>query len=137
MLSVQTVCLTLAGVIAIAFGLKYMLAREFMGYHATVAQRSWAELPSGVQAIVLGMYTIMGGGFISFGAALLWLLLPLNEGARWAALAALTITVTSLVPVVYVTVWLRRLQPKARTPVVPAVLVLVLAVVGAAAPLLR
>ena len=137
MLSVQTVCLTLAGVIAIAFGLKYMLAREFMGYHATVAQRSWAELPSGVQAIVLGMYTIMGGGFISFGAALLWLLLPLNEGARWAALAALTITVTSLVPVVYVTVWLRRLQPQARTPVVPAVVVLVLALVGAAAPLLR
>ena len=137
MLSVQTVCLTLAGVIAIAFGLKYMLAREFMGYHATVAQRSWAELPSGVQAIVLGMYTIMGGGFISFGAALLWLLLPLNEGARWAALAALTITVTSLVPVVYVTVWLRRLQPQARTPVLPAVVVLVLALVGAAAPLLR
>ena len=137
MLFVQTVCLTLAGVIAIAFGLKYMLAREFMGYHATVAQRSWAELPSGVQAIVLGMYTIMGGGFISFGAALLWLLLPLNEGARWAALAALTITVTSLVPVVYVTVWLRRLQPQARTPVLPAVVVLVLALVGAAAPLLR
>ena len=137
MLTVQTVCLTLAGVIAIAFGLKYMLAREFMGYHATVAQRSWAELPSGVQAIVLGMYTIMGGGFISFGAALLWLLLPLNEGARWAALAALTLTITSLVPVVYVTVWLRRLQPQARTPVVPAVVVLVLAVVGAAAPLLR
>ena len=137
MLSVQTVCLTLAGVIAIAFGLKYMLAREFMGYHATVAQRSWAELPAGVQAIVLGMYTIMGGGFISFGAALLWLLLPLNEGARWAAIAALTLTVTSLVPVVYVTVWLRRLRPQARTPVVPAVVVLVLAVVGAAAPLLR
>jgi hypothetical protein len=137
MLTVQTVCLTLAGVIAIAFGLKYMLAREFMGYHATVAQRSWAELPSGVQAIVLGMYTIMGGGFITFGAALLWLLLPLNEGARWAALAALTLTVTSLVPVVYVTVWLRRLQPQARTPIVPAVVVLVLAVVGAAAPLLR
>jgi hypothetical protein len=137
MLSVQTVCLTLAGVIAIAFGLKYMLAREFMGYHATVAQRSWAELPSGVQAIVLGMYTIMGGGFITFGAALLWLLLPLNEGARWAAIAALTLTVTSLVPVVYVTLWLRRLQPQARTPVVPAVVVLVLAVVGAAAPLLR
>lgn len=137
MLFVQTVCLTLAGVIAIAFGLKYMLAREFMGYHAAVAQRSWAELPSGVQAIVLGMYTIMGGGFITFGAALLWLLLPLNEGARWAAIAALTLTVTSLVPVVYVTVWLRRLQPQARTPVVPAVVVLVLALVGAAAPLLR
>jgi hypothetical protein len=137
MFTVQTVCLTLAGVIAIAFGLKYMLAREFMAYHATVAQRSWGELPAGLQAIILGMYTIMGGGFITFGAALLWLLLPLNDGERWAALAALTITITCLVPVVYVTVWLRRVQPDARTPIVPAVVVLVLAVVGALVPLVR
>lgn len=137
MFSVQSVCLTVAGVIAIAFGLKYMLAREFMDYHATVAQRTWAELPPGVQAIVMGMYTIMGGGFVTFGAALLWLLLPINQGARWASLAALTLAITALVPVVYVTLWLRRVQPEARTPVVPAVIVLALALVGAVAPLLR
>lgn len=137
MFTVQSVCLTLAGVIAIAFGLKYMLAREFMGYHATVAQRTWAELPPGVQAIVLGMYKIMGGGFVTFGVALLWLLLPLKEGAPWAALAALTISITALLPVVYVTVWLRSVQPDARTPVVPAIVVLALSVIGALAPLLR
>jgi hypothetical protein len=132
----QTTLLALAGVIAIAFGLRYMLATRFMEYHAAVAGSTWAELPAGVQAIVLGMYTIMGGGFITYGAALLWLLLPLRDGEAWAAVAALTLSVTALVPVIYVTVWLRRIQPAARTPVVPAVVVFVLAVVGAGASLL-
>lgn len=132
----QTTLLALAGVIAISFGLRYMLATRFMDYHAAVAGRTWAELPAGVQAIVLGMYTIMGGGFITYGAALLWLLLPLRDGEAWAAVAALTLSVTALVPVIYVTVWLRHIQPAARTPVVPAVVVFVLAVVGAGASLL-
>ena len=137
MLALQTGCLATAGLISIAFGLKYMLAREFMAYHATVAGRGWAELPDGVRAIVLGMYTIMGGGFITFGAALLWLLLPLHGGETWAALAAATLAITCLVPVVYVTLWLRKVQPAARTPVVPAVVVLVLALVGAGVSLVR
>jgi hypothetical protein len=132
MLQLQTGLLALAGVIAIAFGIKYMLAREFMAYHATVAGRTWAELQSGVQAIILGMYTIMGGGFITYGATLLWLLVPLSDGQRWAAWAVLTLTITSLVPVLYVTVWLRGIQPDAKTPVLPAAIVIALALVGGA-----
>ena len=126
----------IAGLIAIAFGIKYILAREFMAYHAAVAGRSWAQVDGGLQAIILGMYTIMGGGFVSYGAALLWLLVPLDQQQRWAAWAVLTLTVTSLVPVVYVTLWLRKVQPGARTPVVPAVTVLVLALAGGALSLL-
>jgi hypothetical protein len=137
MLDIQTGCLVAAGVIAIAFGLRYMLAREFMAYHATVSGRTWGELPVGMQAIILGMYTIMGGGFATYGAALLWLLLPLRDGQQWAALAALTLSVTALVPVVYVTVWLRGVNRSARTPVLPAVVVLVLACVGAGLSLVR
>jgi hypothetical protein len=134
--NLQLALLAIAGLIAIAFGVKYILAREFMAYHAAVAGRSWAQVDGGLQAIILGMYTIMGGGFVSYGAALLWLLVPLDEQQRWAAWAVLTLTVTSLVPVVYVTLWLRQVQPGARTPVVPAVVVLVLALAGGALSLL-
>lgn len=126
----------IAGLIAIAFGIKYILAREFMPYHAAVAGRSWTQVDGGLQAIILGMYTIMGGGFVSYGAALLWLLVPLDQQQRWAAWAVLTLTVTALVPVVYVTLWLRKVQPGARTPVVPALIVLVLALAGGALSLL-
>lgn len=130
MLALQSALLGVAGVIAILFGFRYALAREFMPYHATVAGRSWSELEPGVQAIVLGMYRIMGAGFFTYGLTLLWLLLPLRDGQQWAALAAFTLTVATLVPVLYVTLWLRKVQPAAKTPVAPAAIVLALAVAG-------
>jgi hypothetical protein len=61
----------------------------------------------------------------------LWLLLPLSRHESWAPWAVLTLTLTNVVPTLYVTIWLRRFEPSARTPVVPAAIVLVLAVVGA------
>lgn len=134
--SYQFVFLGLAGLIAIFFGIKYLLAQEFMPYHATVAGRPWEQLEPGVQAIIIGMYRIMGGGFITYGAALLWLLKPMDDLERWASLAALTITVTALVPVLFVTLWLRHVQPAARTPFAPAAVVFILAVTGAAFSLL-
>jgi len=133
MLALQTGCLAAAALVSIAFGLRYLLAREFMGHHAEVAGRPWAELTTGFQVMVLGMYTIMGGGFITYGAALLWLLVPLSRGEGWAALAALTLTAATLAPVLYVTLWLRSVRPAARTPVLPAAVVCVLAVIGSAA----
>jgi hypothetical protein len=127
--------LSIAAAVSILFGVRYCLAREFMPYHATVAGRSWSELEPGVRTIILGMLRIVGGGFVSYGVALLWLLVPLNRGESWAPWAALTITLTALAPVLYVTVWLRRVEPTARTPIVPAAAVLVLAVVGATSSL--
>jgi ABC-type polysaccharide/polyol phosphate export permease len=127
----QLVFLGLAGLIAIFFGFKYLLAREYMPYHATVVGRPWEQLEPGVQAVIIGMYRIMGGGFITYGAALLWLLRPMDDLERWAPLAALTITVTTLVPFLFVTLWLRHVQPAARTPFTPAALVFILAVTGA------
>ena len=127
----QLVFQALAGLIAIYFGIRYCLARQFMPYHSTVAGRPWEEIEPGVQAIILGMYRIMGGGFITYGAALLWLLIPMDDLERWAPLAVLTITVTALVPVLFVTLWLRHVQPSAQTPFVPAALVFILAVTGA------
>ena len=57
--------------------------------------------------------------------------LPLQQRQGWAPWAVLTLTITALVPVLFVTLWLRRIQPAARTPVVPAAVVLRLALVGA------
>jgi hypothetical protein len=123
--------LAMAGLISIFFGIRYFRAREFMPYHAVVAGKPWAELEPGVQAIILGMLKIIGGGFTAYGLALLWLLLPLSARQPWARWAALTITAASLLPTLYVTVALGRFAPAARTPVLPAVVVLALAVAGA------
>jgi hypothetical protein len=131
MLTFQLVLLSMAALVSIFFGIRYFLAKEFMPYHAVVAGKSWSEFEPGVQTIILGMLKIIGGGFATYGLALLWLLLPLSARQPWAAWAALTITASSLLPTLYVTIALRRFAPSARTPVVPASVVLALALVGA------
>lgn len=128
MLTFQLILLALAALLSILFGIRYLLTREFMPYHAVVAGSSWSALPAGLQTVILGMLRIVGGGLATYGLALL---LPLSRHESWAPWAVLTVTLTSVVPTLYVTIALRRVEPSARTPVVPASVVLVLAVVGA------
>lgn len=128
----QTALLAIAAIICIAFGLRYFLTREFMPYHATVAGKAWTQLEPGLQTVILGMLKIVGGGFAGYGVALLWLLIPLRQGLWWAPSAVLAISAANLLPVLYVTVWLRRMEPSAKTPIAPAVVVLALVVIVAA-----
>jgi hypothetical protein len=130
-LTFRLVLLSLAALLAIAFGIRYLLAKAFMPYHAVVAGKAWPELPAGLQTIILGTLRIVGGGLATYGVALLWLLLPLSRHETWAAWAVLTLTLTAVVPTLSVTISLRRFEPAARTPIVPAALVLGLALIGA------
>jgi hypothetical protein len=130
------VLLLLAALLAIYFGVRYLGTQEFMPYHAVVAGKSWAQLEPGVQTIILGMLTIIGGGFISYGCAVLWLFVPLNRGEAWSRWAILTLTAASIVPTLYVTIALRRFAPQAETPVAPAALVLALMIIGVGLSLL-
>jgi uncharacterized protein YjeT (DUF2065 family) len=130
MLTFQFVLVSLAALISIFFGIRYFLAKQFMPYHAVVAGKSWSELAPGVQTIILAMLRIIGGGFVTYGLALLWLLLPLSARQPWAGWAVLTISAPTLLTTLYVTIALRRFAPSAPTPVVPASVVLALALVG-------
>ena len=123
----------LAGLLALLFGLRYLFTREFMPYHAAVLGKPWTQLEPRLQAIILGMLRVAAGGLLGFGCTLFWLLLPLQRGEAWAAWAALTISLVVTGPVLYVVVWLRRVSPGAKTPVIPTLAVMALTVVGALA----
>jgi len=132
---VVSVILVGAGaLISILFGVKYFTTRQFMAYHAVISGKQWAEVERGMQTAILGMLRVCAAGFVTYGVLLLWLLLPLKRGEGWAAWAILSSALTMLAPILWVTIWLRRFEPKAKTPIVPSavVLLLVLAGVGAA-----
>ena len=120
----------LAGLLAVAFGLRYLGTREFMPYHATVAGKPWSAIEPPLQAVILGMLRVCGSGLLGCGIALLWLLLPLQRGETWAAWAALTSNLATTLPILYVVTWLRRIEPGAKTPVVPTVAAIVLVCAG-------
>jgi hypothetical protein len=123
----------LAALLALAFGVRYVFTREFMPYHATVLGKPWASLEQRLQVIILGMLKVAGGGLLSYGIALLWLLLPLQRGEAWAAWAALTVSLAVVAPILYAVVWLRRIEPSAKTPLVPSLVTLALVLAGTAA----
>ena len=114
-----------------------MLTKTFMPYHAAVLDKPWTALEPRLQTIILGMLKVAGGGLLGYGVALLWLLLPLQRGEAWAAWAALTVSLVVIGPILYVVVWLRRFEPKARTPIVPTLVVLGLVIVATVLSLAR
>jgi hypothetical protein len=121
----------LAGLIPIAFGVRYLVTKEFMPYHETVSGKTWVSIEPRLQAIILGMLKVAGAGFLGYGIAILWLLLPISQGSWWAPPAVITISIALSAPILYVTLWLRRIEPSAKTPTVPTAIVLSLAVIGA------
>jgi hypothetical protein len=123
----------LAGLLAFAFGMRYVLTREFMPYHAAVLGKPWDALEPRLQAVILGMLKVGGGGLLGCGLTLLWLLVPLGRGEAWAAWAALSISVAVDAPILYVVLWLRRVSPGAKTPVGPTVAAFALSLIGTVA----
>jgi hypothetical protein len=137
MLTAQLILFGASALIALLFGMRYLLTREFMPYHAAVAGRSWQQLEPGVRTIIIGMLRIVGGGLITGAVATVWLTLALFQGVDWAVWGLLSVTLTSCLPALYVTMWLRRVQPAARTPVLAAAVALAIGVAGSALSLFR
>lgn len=120
----------------ILFGVRYMRREAYLPYHAVVAGKAFTELDPGVQAIILGMLKIIGGGFATLGVALLWLCYALLKGERWAPWAILTVSAVALIPMLYVAITFRTFRPGAPTPVRPTCVMMILIVIGVGLSLL-
>jgi hypothetical protein len=122
--------IVIAGFFSIGAGFQYFISTEFTSYHAEVVGKSWSEIESGIQSIILGMLKIVGGGFIASGFSMLFLLVPLCRGELWAHGAILVITSAMWAPTQYVTIALRIVAPEAQTPVIPTAFIIGLVFVG-------
>ena len=117
MLNLALVLLVLSALISLATGVKYFRRDAFMPYQAKVSGREWTDLDPGLQAIVLAMLKVVGGGFAGFGVATLWLCYALHQGAAWAPWAILTSSAALLGPALTACVGLRAFRPDSNPPV--------------------
>lgn len=131
--SFSMVCLTLAGIGSLFASIRFFKAKEFLPYHATLVGQPWSEISPRLQQLLLSMLRVMGGGFVTYGASVLWLTLPISRNEAWASWSVLCITVTFCLPVLYVTFKNRH----AKTPFVPTLILTSLALAGALAQLAR
>src|SRR3954451_9038982 len=130
------VLISVAALVSILFGVRYFFTTQFMAYHAGISGKAWGELERGMQIAILGMLRVCAAGFLTYGVLLLWLIVPLNRGETWAGWAILSSAPPMLLPILWVTIWLRRFEPKAKTPIVPSVVVVLLVVAGAGTALI-
>jgi len=123
--------LLIAATLGFVLGFKYLLSTSFTPYHAQVVGKPCAQLEPQVQAIIVGMLRVIGGGFLGLAATVAWLAYALLAGARWAPWALATIALTTLLPALGVALSLRKIEPRANTPVVPSILAIGLILLGA------
>lgn len=71
--SFSMVCLTLAGIGSLFASMRFFKAKEFLPYHATLVGQPWSEISPRLQQLLLSMLRVMGGGFVTYGASVLWL----------------------------------------------------------------
>lgn len=105
---------------SIAFGLRYLFAKQYLFYHAQLTGLAWTEIPSRYQAVILGMLKMVGAGMLVFGLAIGWLLLPLSRGEQWAIWGLLSIILVHGLISIYATIALRRVNTSAQTNVASA-----------------
>lgn len=120
MLNIATALLLLVAIGSIAFGFRYLFAKEYLSYHAQLTGLAWAEIPEKYQSVILGMLKIVAAGMLVFGIALIWLLVPLRRGESWSSWALLSLVCTHGFISIYVTIALRSVNPKAQTNVAAA-----------------
>ena len=90
---------TIVGLGLVAQGLRYLVASEYMHYHADVVQEHWNELKPAEQRLVLGLLKGFGAGMFCLGLTTVFVALgPLRDGAYFAHwfLAFLAISYTAL-----------------------------------------
>ena len=75
MLIISFICYLLVGVISIVFGVIYLTRIEFMPYHQVALNRTWKELESEIQTLILALMRVAGGGLLATGISLLLLFL--------------------------------------------------------------
>lgn len=82
-----------------AQGLRYLVASQFMHYHADVIQERWSELGPNEQRLMLGLLKGFGAGMLCLGLTMVFVALgPLRDGvylAHWF-MAFLAIGYTAL-----------------------------------------
>ena len=86
-------CLYLCvSVLVLIAGLTYLFRTEFMAFHASAVDQSWASLPPRFQALVLTLMKATGAAYVAIAFVFTVLLfIPFRQGARWANFSLLTL----------------------------------------------
>lgn len=116
--------------VMLVYAFRYLLTGRYMPVHAKAAGRDWGSLDPSAQAIVSAMARVVGagmlttavtGGLITLGAA--------TTGLAWLKWLAPAPAILFCAPTLHASYVLRK-AAAAQTPMTPALIGVILAVIG-------
>ncbi|AFZ44748.1 hypothetical protein PCC7418_2606 [Halothece sp. PCC 7418] len=115
---ISLICYTIVALIFLAFGVIYLMKKQFMPYHSQALGSSWSELDSNLQVLILALMKVAGSGFLVTGLTMLLLLIiPWRAGESWSIYAVPSVSLVTCLASVYATS-LVKTQTSGKPPIV-------------------
>lgn len=130
MLVISSVCYGAIAITSLIFGLIYLTRSQFMPYHSLALAKSGSEVEVKTQILILALMRVAGGGFISTGIAILYLLcIPFQAEATWAKYSIFLVCLGTSTGSCYATL-LVKLKTPGNPPAWLSVATILLSIVG-------
>jgi hypothetical protein len=114
---VAFVCYALAAIVSMAFGIMYLVRSQFMPYHQEAIGKDWQDLGKHLQALLLGLMRMVGGGMFSAGLSVaILLMIPYRAGEVWSLYAIPAIGIVTAIAALIATISI-KVRTGAHTPV--------------------
>lgn len=123
-------CHLLALLLIAVAGVVYLFRTQFMPYHAVALGKSWAEVDTASQILLLAALRIIGGAWLATALAMgVMLLIPFKQGVQWARWVIPVIGLVAESPALYATLSVTFNTP-ATPPWVAIAFIIVLLIAG-------
>lgn len=123
-------CYLITIILSSIFALIYLFRPEFMPYHATAISMKWSDLNSNLQALILALLRVSGGGMLATSLSIsILLFIPFRKGELWAIWAIPIIGLGGAIPTLYATLLVKFNTP-ASPPWFAAITIIILFLIG-------
>jgi len=120
----------LAALLTMTMGVLYLSREVAMPYHLDALGTTWDALDPRFQILYLGLLKGVGAGYLATGiSCLLMVAVPLRRGANWAGWAPTVVTLTAMIPLAGIILYLRA-NTVAEPPLVFPLVVIGLSLLG-------
>jgi hypothetical protein len=111
------VCYSLVVLIAFVFSAMYLLRSKFMPYHGDAVEHKWEEVDANHQVLILALMRAAGGGWLSAGISMIFLLVfPYRTGELWSIFALPLVGLATASAALYAALYVKR-NSRANPPV--------------------
>lgn len=105
-------CYTMVALLGFVFAFIYLTRPEFMPYHADAVGVEWKEVNENFQVLIIALMRVSGGGWLTTSLSISFLLIVDRKFKKlWLKLALVAVGLATLIPSLWVTLYVKSNSP--------------------------